>query len=548
MAEAKPKLTFCDGDSLFTINGGDCNAGINFGTRKPDCVCVTGVYRSWTEDCELYDGFIQEFCTTLVDENIATVGVKLLDSISDTYSDTAAVFGYEVSDYHNWTAYLIGSEGKTKSDTFYSLNGFPVMLSKDKEKFICIEPKPRVRQHVCRFYSSENKGVWTSEKETTIKVMSSCDPEIADELREYSVAPLKEHRCYDIVGNNMSECQLSCEGGPEVGVPPFREKRTDGGTNRTELRTSIGTTEGEGSMIDDDESEEKEEVVAPGISNSNFFIHRRLNKYIRMRQVGLLPRPDFSMIAPNRTFSLLDIAKRVVRGACPSTFVSDIFLEQALELFVILHKGQDFRFIEDIENRDFKWIQEILLTCRVGAIENPLNVVGDKSLAGCQNDGLIQRVCHTVDTDTQTCQDVTGGSFHQYGKYHYIMDVVWNIIDMTHVVCHPHFKKSYRMFHVWEQASEKLFTRDLRGLWHKPDVDLRVYDALLSPKAMVDMINLERCTEAAYKRSALPRLARPPKPKSHFRRKRAIVNKRFSVAETVDVYCARKPADVAYDC
>lgn len=109
--------------------------------------------------------------------------------------------------------------------------------------------------------------------------------------------------------------------------------------------------------------------VAPPIqtaeqTNNNFFLHRKLNKYTRLRQSGRLGKPDLGQTAPNRTFALLDIAKRIVRQYCPVEFVSDYFLDQALELFVVLHKGNDFRYIEDVPYRDYHWIKDILLSCR----------------------------------------------------------------------------------------------------------------------------------------------------------------------------------------
>lgn len=67
--------------------------------------------------------------------------------------------------------------------------------------------------------------------------------------------------------------------------------------------------------------------------------------------------------------------------------------------------------------------------------------------------------------DYLTCRDVSRGDFHLRGKYHFVVDAIWQIIDLTHVLCYPSFAKSYRMYHVWEQASEKLFTRDIRNLW-----------------------------------------------------------------------------------
>lgn len=256
-------------------------------------------------------------------------------------------------------------------------------------------------------------------------------------------------------------------------------------------------------------------------SNANFEQHRKLNQFIRLRQVGTLKPLDITTTAPSRTFSLLEISRRVVRSAIPEEFVSSVFISNAMELFMVLHRGQDFRYAEDIELRDYKWIEEILLKCSLGVgAKHKLNLRGNQFLPGCGHDGLVQSICLNIDDSATVsiCERTTGGRHHQIGKYHYVIDAVWNIIDMTHVLCQPYFQASYRMFHVWEQASEKLFTKDIRELWYKPDVDLRVYDAILSSKAIMNMINLERATEGAYRLSQVPRLRRPSRVKNIFRR------------------------------
>jgi hypothetical protein len=50
-------------------------------------------------------------------------------------------------------------------------------------------------------------------------------------------------------------------------------------------------------------------------------------------------------------------------------------------------------------------------------------------------------------------------------SYHYVPDAAWDIVDLIQVACFEHFNESYRMFHVLEQASEKLFTLQVKNLW-----------------------------------------------------------------------------------
>lgn len=48
---------------------------------------------------------------------------------------------------------------------------------------------------------------------------------------------------------------------------------------------------------------------------------------------------------------------------------------------------------------------------------------------------------------------------------HYVPDVAWDIVDIIQVICFKEFNESYRMFHVLEQAAEKLFTLQIKNLW-----------------------------------------------------------------------------------
>lgn len=153
----------------------------------------------------MFDGFIREFCSLISEESYDVSGIRLLSGIYDIYSDTAAVFdGLDKLGEQQWSAYVIGMEGRSTSDSFYSLNGYPVFLKKEEDNFICVEPQSRMNKQVCRFFANENKHVWVADRAgTKIKVMQSCNPEKVGELNDYTLQQIKEHRCYDILGKNV---------------------------------------------------------------------------------------------------------------------------------------------------------------------------------------------------------------------------------------------------------------------------------------------------------------------------------------------------------
>lgn len=71
-------------------------------------------------------------------------------------------------------------------------------------------------------------------------------------------------------------------------------------------------------------------------------------------------------------------------------------------------------------------------------------------------------------TETGACnfKPITLGPEHANASYHYVPDVAWDIVDLIQVACFAEFNASYRMFHVLEQAAEKLFTLQVKNLWY----------------------------------------------------------------------------------
>ena len=95
----------------------------------------------------------------------------------------------------------------------------------------------------------------------------------------------------------------------------------------------------------------------------NRYLNRKLNHWAKLRQVGSLNKPSISDIKPSRTFELLELAKNISQKACPKSYLSSLFLDQAVDLFVVLHQGRDYRYSEDLEEKNYLWIQSILGSC-----------------------------------------------------------------------------------------------------------------------------------------------------------------------------------------
>ena len=64
-----------------------------------------------------------------------------------------------------------------------------------------------------------------------------------------------------------------------------------------------------------------------------------------------------------------------------------------------------------------------------------------------------------------TFVSVTLPGNYNNSKYHLVMDVTWNLMDLINAYCIRAFKSSYRMYHELEQGMEKLYLTHLRRFW-----------------------------------------------------------------------------------
>lgn len=116
---------------------------------------------------------------------------------------------------------------------------------------------------------------------------------------------------------------------------------------------------------------------------TNFWLNRKLNHYSKLRQVGYLKAHDLTQIPPTRTFELLELIREIGKRVCGGDqYVSSLYIDQALDLFVLLHKGRNYRYTEDLGGSEAGWIRTILGGCLLDA--RPLSLVmGDTAPPGC---------------------------------------------------------------------------------------------------------------------------------------------------------------------
>ena len=115
---------------------------------------------------------------------------------------------------------------------------------------------------------------------------------------------------------------------------------------------------------------------------NNMFLNRQLNQYAKLRQVKAVPKPDHSQIKPTRTFAIFDLMRQITMKTCSAEFVTPAFIEKAVDLFIVLHKGRNYRYVEDLTETDSGWIRDILHECNKDV--QSLNLFGGDMEEGCE--------------------------------------------------------------------------------------------------------------------------------------------------------------------
>jgi hypothetical protein len=136
---------------------------------------------------------------------------------------------------------------------------------------------------------------------------------------------------------------------------------------------------------DIDETNFTKLTVTQQMNANNFFLNRKLNHYSKLRQVGYLQPNDLRQIKPQRTFELLELVRDISKRACADRYVSSLFIDQAVDLFVILHKGRNYRYSEDLGEDDFSWMRKILTSCLIDTHELEMIPEQDEFSMKCED-------------------------------------------------------------------------------------------------------------------------------------------------------------------
>lgn len=66
---------------------------------------------------------------------------------------------------------------------------------------------------------------------------------------------------------------------------------------------------------------------------------------------------------PKRTFELYAMMKDITTIYCPHEYVWPEWIDLVVDLFYIIHKGNTFKYDENLSEGEFEWIKDILTKC-----------------------------------------------------------------------------------------------------------------------------------------------------------------------------------------
>jgi len=145
----------------------------------------------WMDSCDVFDGFMQEGCSSSYQEGMQVSSIKLSGKIQQVTLEAGAAFASSGEDDRTWQVYPVGSNGTTETDSFYVLNGISRIDARTKA--VCIEKRIKSKNQVCSYYREDNMDFWPPEQAILeIAVKENCD------VNEYTV-DMKPDLCYDIM-------------------------------------------------------------------------------------------------------------------------------------------------------------------------------------------------------------------------------------------------------------------------------------------------------------------------------------------------------------
>jgi hypothetical protein len=102
--------------------------------------------------------------------------------------------------------------------------------------------------------------------------------------------------------------------------------------------------------------------------HDNKFLNRKMLIYNIISQIEESPKKSNGTAVepygdPKKTFELFHMMKNITQKFCPNEYVNSDWIELAINLFYILHRGNVYRYEETLNGEEYAWIKSILTTC-----------------------------------------------------------------------------------------------------------------------------------------------------------------------------------------
>ena len=73
----------------------------------------------WVDNCAVYDGFMEEGCSTLKQGDVSVTGLRLSGSVDSLLNTTAVIVGLKETDYQVWNTFSVGDIVETAANSLY---------------------------------------------------------------------------------------------------------------------------------------------------------------------------------------------------------------------------------------------------------------------------------------------------------------------------------------------------------------------------------------------------------------------------------------------
>lgn len=204
-----------------------------------------------------------------------------------------------------------------------------------------------------------------------------------------------------------------------------------------------------------------------------------------------------------RVVKLLRQSFRILETYSHVDFLPHKFTKDILTAFLFLLRDSDLSNFIDVSVQDYNFIRETLDQCERMS-RDPFKLSGQT----CKSCSSV----HFIEKEGQSSRYVENELSFVWGRHDIPVDATWSALSFVHGLCYGTFRINVNYHHLFQRATETLFTPEIQYRWNRPP-QLHyedIWDNMLSAPVKSTMRNLDAYVSAAYHNTPfLHRIERP---------------------------------------